>query len=156
MNGKVGWVSLAAITCAAVTVSAQQKDPQAVPVAHITVVGCLQPSDQAGSTEASTKYSLTNVKPAKDASAASGTSGTTGTSRTATTSGTSGSQTAKTYRLDANDSTLNPEVGHEVEIIAVVEDPDTAHAGKSAAAKADTTPTLKVEHIRLVAVPCTQ
>jgi hypothetical protein len=147
MNGKVGWVSLAAITCAAVTVSARQKDPQAVPVAHITVVGCLQPSDQAGSTEASTKYSLTNVKPAKDASAASGTSGTTGTS---------GSQTAKTYRLDANDSTLTPEVGHEVEIIAVVEDPDTAHAGKSAAAKADTTPTLKVEHIRLVAVPCTQ
>jgi hypothetical protein len=147
MNGKVGWVSLAAITCAAVTVSARQKDPQAVPVAHITVVGCLQPSDQAGSTEASTKYSLTNVKPAKEASAASGTSGTTGTS---------GSQTAKTYRLDANDSTLTPEVGHEVEIIAVVEDPDTAHAGKSAAAKADTTPTLKVEHIRLVAVPCTQ
>jgi hypothetical protein len=152
MNGKVGWVSLAAIACAAVTVSAQQKDPQAVPVAHITVVGCLQPSAQAGSTEASTKYSLTNVKPA---SAASGTSGTTGTSGTATASGTSGSQTAKTYRLDANDSTLTPEVGHEVEIIAVVEDPDAAHAGKSAAAKADMTPTLKVEHIRVVAVPCT-
>jgi hypothetical protein len=147
MNRKIGWVSLAAIACATVTVSAQKKDPKAVPVAEITVIGCLQPSDQAGGTTASTKYSLTNVKRGKDTSTTSGTSGT---------AGTSGSQTAKTYRLDANDSTLSPEVGHEVEIIAVVEEPETAHAGKSAAAKADTTPTLKVEHIKMVAVPCEQ
>jgi hypothetical protein len=150
MNRNIGWVSLAAVACAVVTVSAQQKDPQAVPVTQITVVGCLQPSEPAaGSTEASTKYSLTKAKAGKDASATSTTSGTSGTT------GTSGTQMASTYRLDANDSTLTPEVGHEVEIIAVLEDPETAHAGKSAAAKSDPTPTLKVERIRMVAVPCT-
>jgi hypothetical protein len=79
---------------------------------------------------------LTDAKSGKkDADAPTGTTGSTATSPA----------NASTYRLSASDSTLSPEVGHQVEIVAMVEDPGAAPA---------TAPKLKVEKIRMIAVPC--
>jgi hypothetical protein len=119
--------------------SAAQTKTEAAPVAEITVVGCVQPSDQTATNAAGrsdTTYMLTNAKSGKkDADAPTGTAGSTSTSP----------PTATTYRLNAKDATLSPEVGHQVEIVAVVEDPGAPPA---------TSPKVKVEKVRMIAVPC--
>jgi hypothetical protein len=139
------------VGCIAWTGSAQTRKPTPAvePVADITVIGCVEPTDpmsSAGKT-ADSKYMLTNVKPSSGSGTA-GTAGTTSTtSSTAGTTGTTGSSSsniASTYQLDAPDTTIAPEVGHEVEIIAVAPAPDTS--GK--------TPKLKVQRIKFLAAAC--
>jgi hypothetical protein len=113
------------------------KDAPAVePIAHVTIVGCVQPSDSTATNAAGvndTKYMLTNAKSSSgDAKAASA------------------------YRLNASDATLSPEVGHQVEIVAVVDDPQPAPTGTSGSSSAKApAPKLKVETIKMIAVPCT-
>jgi hypothetical protein len=120
------------------TAAQSAKDAPAVePIAHVTIVGCVQPSDSTATNAAGvndTKYMLTNARSSSgDAKAASA------------------------YRLNASDATLSAEVGHQVEIVAVVDDPQPAPApagtSGSSSAKAPA-PKLKVETIKMIAVPC--
>jgi hypothetical protein len=112
------------------------KDAPAVePVAAVTIVGCVQPSD-ATATNADgvndTKYMLTNAKSNSDDAKA-----------------------ASAHRLNASDATLSPEVGHQVEIVAVVDDPQPTPTGTSGSSSAKATaPKLKVEKIQMIAVRC--
>jgi hypothetical protein len=131
--------ALVGVACLGCNRTAAQTKNEAVPAAEITVVGCVQPSDQTATNAAGQKdttYMLTNAKSGKkNADAPTGTAGSTSPSP----------PNATTYRLNASDATLSPEVGHQVEIIAVVEDPGAAPA---------TAPKLKVEKVRMIAVPC--
>jgi hypothetical protein len=140
MNWKLGATLLALSACVACNKgsSAQTKDPAAPavePVAEITVVGCVKPSDQSaagpsGTTD--TKYMLTDARSSK-AGAPTGTSGSTS------------APASNTYRLDdGKETTIAPEVGHQVEIVAVAPEPDPATKA----------PKLKVETIKMIAVPC--
>jgi hypothetical protein len=122
--------------------------PAAAPAAQITVVGCVQPSDKTATNAAGTndtKYMLTRPKGAKKDDNKS-TAGTTGNNAAAD---------ASTYRLDASDATLASEVGHQVEIVAVVEDVPPAAVGTgSGSGRTAAAPKLRVEEIKMVAVPC--
>jgi hypothetical protein len=155
MKQFIGFMTLAGVACIACSGSAQSRRPAVEPGPEITIIGCVQPTDTstpAGRT-ADTKYMLTNAH-AGNASGTSSTGGAAGTSGTAgttgTTAGTSGSSSrssapvASMYQLDAKDATIAPEVGHQVEIVAVAPDPDPS--GK--------TPKLKVETIKFVAATC--
>jgi hypothetical protein len=64
--------------------------------------------------------------------------------------GTSGTATDKGYRLDADVKTLNPHVGHTVEVVGFVEAP----AATTGAATAVTGPLVKVESIRMLSETC--
>jgi hypothetical protein len=151
MKMSIGSITLAAVACAAVGVSAQTQTPKVEPGASVTIIGCVEPSDQAsgGSARKSdTKYMLTHAKSGKSGSKDStGTTGTTGTS--------SGSQTASTYRLEGKDASLTPEVGHQVEIVAIVAEPDSATTGTSGSSSATAqAPKLRVETVRMIAAAC--
>lgn len=71
-----------------------------------------------------------------------------------------GSQMASTYRLDSNDSTLSPEVGHKVEIVAMVEESGsigretTETKGAGSSNSASSMPKVKVQSIRMIATNC--
>jgi hypothetical protein len=130
----------AAVAMTGCSGSAQsRKEPVVEPVADITIVGCVEPADSttAAGRTVDTKYMLTNSK-----------SGTNNSSReTAGTSGsTSNTPAASTYQLDATDATITPEIGHEVEIVAVA---PAAEPGAKA-------PKLKVQKIKMVAMKCTK
>jgi hypothetical protein len=113
------------------------------PVAHIVVIGCIEPVDQRPGQASDSKYKLVRAKSGKNDSTP-----TTGTSGSA-----SQAQTATTYRLDnAKNSMLAQDVGHQVEIVAVIE-PESAASGSSAAA---TEPTLQVETVRVISPSCPQ
>jgi hypothetical protein len=101
------------------------RGPAAVPGADITVIGCVKPAEPpaagsvgtSGSTDTNdSKYTLDNAK--------------------------SASNSASSYRLIAGEAMLAPEVGHQVEIVAAVDDPDAKQ------------PKLKVATIKTMAVPC--
>jgi hypothetical protein len=144
----IGSVVLATILYAAVTLAAQttkSATSQATPVVRITVTGCLQPSERSATGNnrtGDTKYVLNHAKPDKSVSK----------DRAGTTGKTSESEAATTYRLDASDTTLSPHVGHQVEIVAVVEEPDSSSpAGTSGSTNS---PKLKVETVKMIAMTC--
>lgn len=118
---------------------------------EITVIGCVQPADATATNEAGvngTKYILTHSK-----------RGTSDETRPAGTSGSSAAAqpVASTYRLTGDDATLSGDVGHEVEIVAIVEDPagvPTATSGTSRASSP--APKLKVETIKMIELSCPQ
>lgn len=149
MKGK--WLAMLLIAAGSVACNkgaAQSKETAAAiaPVAEVTIVGCVKPADPAATnaTEAdATKYMLT------DASAKNGTaSGTTGGSAASPPS-------ASTYRLDASDSMLDPEAGHQVEIMAVVADPDDRPTGTTGTSGNKTlAPKVKVHAIRMITALC--
>ena len=151
MRRKIGSMILIAGACAACKSSPQiSRDTasQNTPGAQVTVIGCVQPSDQSTQAPAATdtKYTLTHAKP--------------GTSNSGQPTGTTGNSTepsaASTYRLDAPDAKLSPEVGHQVEIVAIVAEPDTA-ASSGAAGSANSSasaPKLQVQTVRMIAMTC--
>jgi hypothetical protein len=145
MKMSIGSIALAAVALTAVGVAAQT--PKAEPAATVTVTGCVEPSVQASPTAAKNdmKFVLTNVKSGKSAStdSAVGTSGSTSAPLTAT-----------TYRLEGKESSLTSEVGHLVEIVAVVADPDSAASGTSGATASAQTPKLIVESVKMIAAAC--
>jgi hypothetical protein len=129
--------------------SSKDNSPAIDPVAQITIVGCVQPADQTATNAVGsndTKYMLTHAKSGnRDANAPTGTSG----------SSTGSRPSAGTYRLNGSDTTLSPEVGHQVEIVAVVEDREATPAGTAGRpGTAAPAPKLKVETIKMIAVPC--
>ena len=77
------------------------------------------------------QYKLTNSKPGKDAKGSTDAK----------------NSTKRTYRLDAPDATISPEVGHQVEIVAVVVPETAGPVGTTGLASADAAPKLRVETI---------
>jgi hypothetical protein len=70
-------------------------------------------------------------------------------------------QDASRYRLDAEDGRLAPENGHQVEIVTIVEAPESptpaGTTGSTDTSKASANaPKLKVETIKTIAVTCAQ
>src|ERR1700704_1978212 len=93
--------------------SSQDAAAQIEPAAHVTIVGCVQPADSTatnGEGVNDTKYMLTHAKASGGANAAASTSG----------GSTPPESTRRSYRLNGSDATIGPEVGHQVEIVAVV------------------------------------
>ena len=130
------WLAMIAVAAGSIACNrgaAQTKETAAVvpPAAEVTIVGCVAPSEPAvtNTTNATaTKYILTN----------------------ATANGANAKQPS-TYRLDANDAMLDPEAGHQVEIVAVVEEPDERATGTSGTSTGKApAPKLKVHTIRMV------
>lgn len=165
MSRTLAAVTLAVLACAACkgrgtndSTTRTTETAQAAPAAEITVIGCVQPSDRSAPGTAGTSghtadasFVLTRAIPAPNSSGASGSAA--GSNQSTGTSGsTSGSQPVTAYPLDTNAATLAPQVGHEVEIVALVEPPDcTAPAGSGASATSQTaSPRLKVETIRMI------
>src|SRR5258706_10235167 len=127
------------------TAAAQDK----VPVAHVTVIGCVEPSDSRAngpSGSADAKYMLTDARAGGSAAnSANRTAGTTGTSGPQTSQ-----QTSSTYRLEGKngkDDEITPHVAHQVEIVAI-EEVVPAGSAKPAA------PKLKVEEIKMIGLKC--
>ena len=148
-----------AVACAvAIGVAAQTANPPQTPPPSssqtksmdnkdkVTVTGCVQRADTAaptgtsGSTAAASsasKFILANAK-----------SESSGSSATAGTSGSASSATATSYKLDADDAKLTPHVGHKVEISGTVE------PASSAASSSMSSPTLKVDSVKMIASTC--
>jgi hypothetical protein len=146
MKMSIGSITLAAVACAAVGLSAQA--PRTEPAGPITVIGCVESAVQTlggGAAKSDAKFVLTNVKSGKSASKDSpvGTSGST-----------SASPMASTYRLEGKESALTSEVGHQVEIVAVVSNQDSAASPTAGASATAPTPTLKVESVKMIAAAC--
>jgi hypothetical protein len=132
---------LALVSCACSGSAQTKKAPAVEPAGDITIIGCVEPTDKstpAGRT-ADTKYMLTNAKESNRSGATAGTTGAAGTTGTA-----GSSATGTSYQLDASDATIQPEVGHVVEIVAAAPEPDPS--GK--------TTKLKVQTIKFVAAAC--
>jgi hypothetical protein len=145
MKMSIASITLAAVALTAAGVAAQT--PKAEPAATITVIGCVEPAVQATPTAAKndTKFVLTNAKAGKSASkdSAVGTSGST-----------SASPIASTYRLEGKEASLTSEVGHQVEIVAVVVNSDSAASATSGATASAQTPKLIVESVKMIAAAC--
>jgi hypothetical protein len=145
MKLSIGSIALVALACAAVGVAAQTPKPD--PAATITVIGCVEPAIQAtpSTGKSDMKFVLTNAKAGKAGSNESpvGTSGST-----------SPSPASGTYRLEGNETSLTSEVGHQVEIVALVLEPDSAASSTTSATAAAQAPKLKVESVKMIAATC--
>jgi hypothetical protein len=123
----------------------QPPAPAAAPAGQVVITGCVQrtaqlPVGTAGTPAAApdaSKFILTKASPTSDATA-----------------------TPKTYRLDAEESTLTAHVGHKVEITGTLDaaKPAAAVAGDPAppAAAAASPSKLKVASVKMVAASCSE
>src|SRR4029077_5412723 len=140
-------------TCAAITfglaVGLVAQTPQSTPAKNITVSGCIQratesPTGTSGTTGAApgmneTKFLLTGA-----AMSPTGTTGTAGTPPS--------TAVASEYRLDADDATLTPHVGHKVEISGAIQEATSTTTPPTASAA--NAPKLKVNSVRMIASTC--
>jgi hypothetical protein len=115
----------------------------------VTLSGCIerQPPSVAAVTGAPTMpFTLANASPA-GARSPVGTSGSTGAASAAS---------AKSYRLDAAESTLSPHVGHKVEITGTIEEASASPAAGAAASGSPSTAMarLKVDSVKMVSTSC--
>jgi hypothetical protein len=116
----------------------------------ITLSGCVARQAEGLSASAgapSMPFTLTNAA----AVGASGPVGTAGASTAAS------ATVAKTYRLDAAESTISPHVGHKVEITGTVEDQAASASETASGATASATvtaPKLKAESVKMLAATC--
>lgn len=121
---------------------ASQNEPRAV-----TVTGCVERADQVASgasttTADSLSFMLIHAAVGTTADAPKGTSGTSDTRPVA-----KGSM----YRLDGDVATLNPHVGHKVEVTGTVVAPTSPDAGDPTPANA---PRMKVDRVKMVSETC--
>ena len=80
--------------------------------------------------------------------------GTAAESRPAATTGTSANSNSSSYRLDAEVSTLNPHVGHKVEVTGTLEPPTAPSASTAESTSPSNAPRLKVDHVKMVSETC--
>ena len=150
MSRHIGMMGVAALVCS-IVLQAQtppsRETSRAVP-GTITVTGCVERADQvSGSVTAGTtvdSLSFVLIKATKSTGADSRTVGTGGLPK--------GTETGSMYRLDADVSTLNPHVGHKVEVTGtLVSAPKAASAEPSSAANA---PKMKVDRVKMLSETC--
>jgi hypothetical protein len=158
----IGLITMAGLFCAAVAVSAQTStksrtaQPAAKPVTHITIVGCVEPSDQStgtagastGTTE--TKYMLTNAHTTSSNAKNNTGSNKSSNSASRSSSNSPSASSNKTYQLSGNEAAVGAEVGHIVEIVAVEEPP----AGGARTAKPPVEPVVVVDEVKMVSPNC--
>jgi len=176
MSKKVLTTTLAAFACAAV-VGAQAPPPAQPPAPNSPppAAPTQRPSDQAQRPSDQKSASADNLTVMgcleRRTAAAAATPGPAGAgagreapsfilTKVMRPTGTAGSSSAgpapaTTYRLDADDSKLTGHVGEKVEITGTLARSDSAGAGASRAAGADT-PQLKVDNIKMVSKTCTE
>jgi hypothetical protein len=136
------WLAAAALTAQTTTTTPQQQTTTTKASEKITITGCVERADQLaapgaiGTTTDSLHFVLINSP-----SAAVGTSGT---------KPGSGSSMDKGYRLDGDLDTLNPHVGHKVEITGFVDEPATTNG----AATSVNGPMVKVQSVKMLAETC--
>jgi hypothetical protein len=126
----------------------------------VTVVGCVERADQVtqtatlGTTVDSLSFVL--LEPKADASASGSARAPIGTSGSGARPDANTSVSPKMYRLDGEVETLNPHVGHQVEISGrlMAADPAPATPAPAPTDSPGTAPTLKVESVRLLAATC--
>jgi hypothetical protein len=134
---------------------------------RITVSGCVERADQvtpnAGSTVGTTVSSLDFVLiKARVGEGRSSTTSATGTSGTAASNAATGAASANSvgamYRLVGDQGTLNPHVGHQVEITGTSDRPINAPAAGPAADPANptaaTAPRLTVQSVKMISQTC--
>ena len=116
---------------------------------EITVTGCVERADQmaTSSTAAATVDSLTFMLIHAE-------NGTADRVEPTGTSGTKDGVTGKMYRLDAQLATLNPHVGHKVEVTGTLEAPTAPTSDSVEPQSASNAPRLKVDHVKLVSETC--
>jgi hypothetical protein len=152
MKHNFGWaMSLAALTVWGIGISAQEpqtaKNP-AVPET-VTVIGCVDRADQIrvsspDTTVDSLSFVLTHAS--RDGKAAS--------SKPTADSQSAAAEVGSIYRLDGAVATLNPHVGHKVEVSGTVAATAAGTSGASDPASAANTPRLKVDRIKMLAETC--
>jgi hypothetical protein len=121
----------------------------------LTVTGCIERADQISQTGAlgTTVDSLTFVlikTNASGSSAASSTKGTSGTSGAAPDTTLAG----RLYRLDAKTATLNPHVGHKVELTGTLTEPGAAKPDPSDPLAG--APKMRVDAVKMLAQTCSR
>lgn len=121
----------------------------AATAAKITLTGCVERADQmtpsgtAATTVDSQSFVLIHAAKSGTAESRSEAVGTSGTANTAK---------ASMYRLDAEGSTLNPHVGHKVEVTGAL---DAAGAPATTdPPSAENAPRLKVDTVKMLAETC--
>jgi|1185.fasta_scaffold335376_1 hypothetical protein len=151
MSSRIVMSTIAAIGCAAALhaqAPTSQESNRAVP-GEVTITGCVERADQmaANTTAAAAVDSLTFMLIHAEAGSADET-------RPTGTSGTTTVARGNSYKLEGDVSTLNPHVGHKVEITGTIAAPtaptsDTVEPASPAAASR-----LKVDHIKMVSETC--
>jgi hypothetical protein len=145
-------LSTAVVFAFAVTPHAQTATtPQAnsATSGEITVTGCVERADQvaASTTAASTVDSLTFMLIHAQ-------KGTATEAQPTATSGTKEGVKGSSYRLDADVSTLNPHVGHKVEVTGTLAAPTMPSASTAEPTSPANAPRLKVAHVKMVSETC--
>jgi hypothetical protein len=151
MSSRIVMSTVVALGCAAALhaqTPTSQESNRAIP-GEITITGCVERADQvAGNTTAATTVdSLTFMLIHADAGPADET-------KAVGTSGTNPVARGNSYRLEADVATLNPHVGHKVEVTGTVEAPAAPTAEGADPSSPAAASRLKVDHIKMVAETC--
>jgi hypothetical protein len=118
--------------------------------APITLTGCVERADQvsgavtAGTTVDSLSFVL--IKATKGTAADSRTLGTAGTPAS--------TEKGSMYRLDAEISTLNPHVGHKVEVTGTLVAANATSADSADPSSAANAPKVKVNRVKMLSETC--
>jgi len=146
----LGTIVLAQTSTSTVPRNARSADP-------ITVTGCIERADQISQTgtQSTTVDSLTfvlikTIAPTSAQSATSATAGTTGTSGATDKTTLAG----RLYRLDARTETLNPHVGHKVELTGTIVEPGAARPDP--ADPMPGAPKMRVDGVKMIAPTCSR
>jgi len=147
------WIAAAAIAAAAASAAAQDRPAASSATAGtVTVTGCVERADQILSRETlgTTLDSLSFVLiKAEDGKASD---------QPQSASPARQQPEGKTYRLDGDVDTINPHVGHRVEITATrTQDAPVGTSGRTTAepsSSVEPPPVLKVESVKLLATTC--
>jgi len=114
---------------------------------EIVLTGCVERADQMAAASAASVDSLTFML----LHAARGTADEV---KPIGTSGTKEDATNTTYRLDGEVSTLNPHVGHKVEVTGTLDAPAAPTSPTVEPIGAANAPRLKVAHVKMVSETC--
>ena len=153
MNTRRVMAAAAGVAIAAASALAQDRPAGSAAVGKVTVVGCVERADQILAREnlGTTIDSLTFVLVKAEEGRVS--------DQPAPAPRGGQQDVGKTFRLDADVDTLNPHVGHRVEIVGTV--PADAPVGTSGRADAEPgaagpPPMLKVESVKMLSSTCSR
>lgn len=145
-------MSLAVLTFCGTELSAQERqtsNPNRAVPDTITLIGCLDRADQFNAANPDTtvdSLSFVLTHASRDGKAAS-------SKPTADARG-SASEAGSIYRLDGAVATLNPHVGHKVQLSGAIEPSTSGTSGGTDPTSAANAPRLKVASIKMLAETC--